>query len=124
MANPGLMKPYVAGAAITKFRIVVFGAADGVVIQAAASTDKLIGVAEAFGAATGERIDIVRTGLADVEYGGGVTRGDLLTADANGKAITAAPAAAANAQIIGRAEVSGVAGDIGSVLIGAGTVQG
>lgn len=124
MANPELIKAYTAGAAIAAHRIVVFGSADGAVIQAAASTDKLIGISEAFGAASGERIDIVRSGLADVEYGGSVTRGDMLTADANGKAVVAAPAAAVNAQVIGRAEVSGVAGDIGSVLICAGTVQG
>ncbi|RIK92482.1 MAG: DUF2190 domain-containing protein [Proteobacteria bacterium] len=124
MSNPGLVKNYLAGAAIAAYRIVKWSDADGKVVQAAASTDALIGVADNLGIASGARGDIIRSGLAEVEYGGNVTRGDWLTADADGKAVAAAPAAGVNANVIGRAEVSGVAGDIGLVAIAPGRIQG
>lgn len=125
MSNPDLIKNYDAGAAIAPYRIAKFGASDGEVVQAAAAGDALMGVVISPRAReTGDRVDVVRSGLAPVEYGGNVTRGDLLTSDANGAAITAAPSAGANMRVIGTAEVSGVAGDIGEVMIGAGEVQG
>ena len=115
---------YTAEAAIAAHRIVKPGATDGSVLQAAAATDALIGVTEGLAPEAGERVDTVKSGIADVEYGGAVTRGQLLTADADGKAVAAAPAAGANVRIIGVAEVSGVAGDIGQVLIAPGLMQG
>lgn len=113
MNNPGLIKTFVAGAAVAAYRIVKFGASDSAVLQAAASTDAPIGVTGILGAASGERVDVILSGVAEVEYGGTITRGALITADANGKAV----AASAGNQIIGRAMVSGVSGDIGSVLL-------
>ena len=113
--NPILTKSYDAEAAITARRIVKFGAADYGVVQGAANTDALIGVADLGADAAGDRVDVHRGGLADVEYGGNVTRGDLLTTDGNGRAITAV--AGAGVRAIGVAEVSGVLGDIGKVLI-------
>lgn len=125
MANEGLVKTYTASAAIVKHRIVTHGSGDRVATQAAASTGLLIGVSDSIGAAAaGDPVDIIRSGIANVEYGGTVTRGQKLTADASGRAITAAPAAGVNAQIIGVAEVSGVVGDIGKVFIAPGAVQG
>ncbi len=114
MNNPGLIKSFNAPAAILATRIVKFGASDTDAAQAAAATDALIGVSVALvPALAGERIDIVMTGVTEVEYGGAVTRGDLLTADASGRAIVAA----INQNVIGMAMVSGVLGDIGSVLL-------
>lgn len=121
--NPDLIKSYDAGAAVTARRIVKFSA-DGVVIHGAAATDSLVGVTGQLDAASGDRVDVTRTGMALVEFGGNVTRGDKLTSDANGKAVTAAPATGVNNQIIGIAEVSGVDGDIGSLLISPSTMQG
>lgn len=114
-----------AGGAISAYRIVKHGSADGAVVQAAASTDFLIGVLDnVAAAASGDRCEVNRAGVAEVEYGGNVTRGNPLTSDANGKAVAAAPGAGTNAYIIGFAEVSGVDGDIGSVLIAPGRIQG
>lgn len=125
MANEGLVKTYIAGAAIVKHRIVKHGSGDRAAVQAAAATDLLLGVSDSLGAdASGDPCDVIRSGIANVEYGGNVTRGQKLTADADGKAVAAAPAAGANAQIIGIAEVSGVSGDIGKVLIVPSTMQG
>lgn len=125
MRNEILNKNYTAEGAIGAYRIVKFGAADGGVVAAAAATDKLIGVNDRIAfAASGDRGDIVRVGIAEVEYGGTVAAGDLLTSDASGRAVVAAPATGANARIIGIAEVAGVVGDIGSMLIAPGVMQG
>lgn len=124
MASTLLNRNYTAGAAIAAFRIVKPGAADGEVVQAAAAADALMGVCESVGPASGERCDIVKVGIADVEFGGTVARGAPVTADANGKAVAAAPAAGSNVRIIGFAEVSAVAGDIAPVLIAPGVMQG
>lgn len=123
MRNEGLAKTLIAGAAVAARRIVKFGAGDTAVLQAAAATDLSIGVAD-LGASSGEYCDVIIDGIAQVEYGGNVTRGDKLTADADGKAVTAAPAAGVNAQIIGIAMLSGVSGDIGSVRIAPSVMQG
>lgn len=124
MASTLLNRNYAAAAAIAAFRIVKPGAADGEVLQAAAATDALMGVCESVGPATGERCDIVKVGIADVEFGGPVTRGGPVTSDATGRAIAAAPAAGSNVRVIGYAEVSAVAGDIAPVLIAPGVMQG
>jgi hypothetical protein len=113
---------YTAEGAIAPFRIVKFGTSDGNVLQASSSADKLIGVSLPVGAnsfAALERLDICRAGLTEVEYGGQVTRGDRLTADANGKAIaiTDAMLVAGVVNSIGVAESSGVLGDIGDVFL-------
>jgi len=125
MANPELIKSFIAEAAVNPFRIVKLGAADGQVVQGAAATDALIGVADSLGQTTiADRVDVIMSGIADVEFGGAVTRGALITADANGKAVVAAPAAGVNNRIIGFALVSGVLGDIGSIMVEQGSIQG
>lgn len=140
----GLTKNFVAEATINPYRIVRFGTNDNAVLQAAAATDSILGVAKVpqgqysraiqTGAlppalpvvtiASGFQVDVVLGGIAEVEYGGTVARGDLLTTDANGKAIKAVPAAGSNNRTLGLATISGVAGDIGCVLISPGSIQG
>ncbi|MDP2805450.1 MAG: DUF2190 family protein [Gallionellaceae bacterium] len=124
MSNANLVKNFKAEAAIAAFTIVKHGAADGQVLTAAAVADKLFGVSTDIPAAINERCDVILGGLADVLYGGAVTRGDLLTSDASGRAVAAAPAAGTNNRIIGMAVVSGVLGDIGQVDINQGMMQG
>lgn len=124
MAVSLLNRNYTAGGAIAAFRIVKCGSNDGEVVQAAAATDLLMGVTESVGPASGERCDIVKAGVADVEFGGTVTRGAALTSDASGRAVAAAPAAGSNVRIIGFAEVSAVSGDIAPVLISPCVMQG
>ncbi len=134
MNNPALIKNFKAEAAIAAYRIVKFGADDSSVLQSAAATDSMFGVCGPLAGELGKRVDITLTGVAEVEYGAAVTRGDRLTADASGRAIpvtrhthteNTAAAYAQNATtgagtgsvIIGIAMVSGVLGDIGSVNI-------
>ena len=124
MGNPTLIKNYIAEGDIEAYRIVKFGTADERVVQAGASTDLIMGVNAELPVVAGERVDVVRAGLADVEFGGTVARGQPVTADADGKAVVAAPAAGVNAHIVGFSEVNAVAGDIAPVLLARGVLQG
>lgn len=110
---PGLTLAYKATAAIAARTIVKYGAADGSAVPAAAAADALLGVSTDIPSAVGETVDVVRSGVTPVLYGGPVARGDALTANAAGAAVKAA----AGNQVIGYAEVSGVAGDIGSLHV-------
>jgi hypothetical protein len=121
MKTPGLTKNYTSDAAIPARRIVKYGSADGHVNLAAVSTDYLMGVSDLGCTAAGDRVDIILGGIAYVEYGGTVTRGQPLTSDLSGKAIEALSliggGGAPYVYFIGFAEVSGVSGDIGAVRI-------
>jgi hypothetical protein len=121
--NAEFNKGFIAGGAIAAKRLVKFGAADNTVVQSAAVADFSIGVSD-LAAASAEHVTVVMGGIAIVEYGGAVTRGAILTTDATGKAVVAAPAAGVNNRTIGIAMVSGVSGDLGSVLLQPGTFQG
>nr|WP_320132338.1 capsid cement protein [uncultured Holophaga sp.] len=125
MANRDLVKSYTAEADLDICLFVKPGAADYGMLPAAAATDAIIGVTGPVVAAdSGESVDVIHGGIADLQLGGTVTRGDLLTADASGKGVTAAPATGANARYGAVALVSGVSGDIIPVLITLGSIQG
>lgn len=121
----GTIKNCTAAAVVEPRRIVKFGATEGEVLKAAASTDLLLGVTGPRGAdAVGDRLDVCLGGIHDVDFGGTIAQGAFVTSDANGKAVAAAPGAGVNAVIIGQAMVPGVDGDIGSIKIVPGRIQG
>lgn len=122
MNIPGLITPFTATAAIGAYLIAAHGAADGAAVQADDGSTMMLGVTTDIPAAAGETVDVVRSGPASVTFGGNVTRGAPLTADANGRAIAVALPAEADTFIVGYAEVSGVAGDIASVLVAPGFI--
>ena len=111
--------PFKAGAAVAKHKIVKPGAADDRVVQAADAGDKIIGVTDRPAAAAGDPVDVAVIGEVPVECGAAVTRGDLLTSDANGKAV---PTTTAGNAVLGRALRSGADGDIIPVLLSLGSV--
>jgi len=123
--NQIVVKNYVAGAALVDNQLVKFGASDDVVVPATAAADFVLGVVDQTnGAATGKRVDVVLFGVSDVKAGAAITRGALLTSDANGLAVPAAPAAGANARIIGVALSSMASGDIMPAFINPCSMQG
>lgn len=124
MTNPMLTKNYRAEAAVAKRRIVKLGAADGAVVVGAAATDLIFGVSAEIDAAITERVDVHVVGVAEVEFGGTVTRGAAVTTDATGRAVAAAPGAGVNNRIIGFALVSAVVGDVAPVLLSQSVMQG
>lgn len=124
MSNIVLAKGFLAGAAIAAYRIVKFSAVD-TVIQGAAASDSLIGVVSEVAPASGERCEVILSGVAFVEAGAAVTVGSLITSDATGRGIAAAPASGVNARHVGVAlEAAAAAGDVIRVLLSQGSVQG
>jgi hypothetical protein len=113
MANPGLIKQYRCTTEIQPHRIVEFGAADFLVTTATSAGTGGIGVSDSMGSNASNRIDVLRSGLADVMYGGTVTRGQPLTNDTQGRAV----AATGSDRVVGVAEISGASGDIGLVFL-------
>jgi hypothetical protein len=106
----GLVSAYTAGADIEEYRFI--SVTDDYTVTHATATSYIIGVSEGR-AKSGERIDVLHSGIAEVMAGtGGVTAGGAVESDANGKAVTLDDGIFA-----GIALEAGAAGDIISILI-------
>lgn len=114
-----LQKTYFAGAAVAANRIVKPGADNTKVVVGAAATDKLIGISDNLGGASGDSIDVILDGIALVKAGGTVAMGDLITSDGTGQGI--ATVTAGN-RWIGVAMEDAVAGDLFGVRIAPGLI--
>jgi hypothetical protein len=122
--HPGFTKTFNTGGAVAKRRVVKFSA-DGVVVQSAAAADLHVGVSDmSFDIASGARADVRMSGVAEVDAGGACTRGQLATADANGKAVDIAPGAGANVRAFGMFMTSAVNGDVVDVFLFPSRPQG
>jgi hypothetical protein len=118
-----LEKVFSAGGTIALGQLAKFVTDDNTVVVAAAATDAIIGVAM-HAATSGQDVTVQLLGIADVKTEGTITRGDLVTSNANGNGVAAAPSAGTNNGVIGRAMQSGVTGDIIAVALNIGTTQG
>lgn len=115
--DPLIIKAYTAGAPIGAALLVAAAAAAGAVTLATDPAKPILGVSQhQLNVPAGATVDVVRAGLVPVVYGGNVRAGYLLTCDAQGRAIEA-DLVAGTGFIVGTAEVPGVAGDIGAVLL-------
>ena len=124
MNHFGLVKNFTALALMASYRIAGYGADEGQAAQATGD-EPYLGVTGVRGAAAANsRIDVYMDQIRDIEFGGVVAYGDWLTSDADGKAITAAPAADAQMNVIGRAMTAGVAGSIGKAHINPQQITG
>ncbi len=120
-----IVKNFTASGAIGHRRLVKFTANDGEVALATAATDAIAGVTDfPSGAASGERIDVVLFGQAEVVAGGNLAPGALFTAGAGGVAVAAAPAAGVNASTGGIVLAGAVSGDFVRALVQRGSIQG
>lgn len=118
-------RTFVCSGAIGHRRQVKYTGNDGEVALATSPTDIIAGVTDFPGGAKDkERIDVVLFGPAEIELGGTVGPGAGVTADANGKAVAAAPAAGVNHFILGRVLVNAVAGDIAKAFVNPHRIQG
>lgn len=118
---------YLAGGTIAAFTIVKKGSDDNTVVAASAATDKVMGVTAGpttNTSATGDRVDVITGGYAEVLAGGSFVAGDLLMADSNGKAIVATASAGSNVRIIGMAMKDGASGDIVKITVSPSIYQG
>lgn len=114
----GLVKKFTASGAIAAYSIVKFGTSDGVVIQAAAAGDNLVGVTTRVAVQANDSCDVVLSGIASVKAAGTIARGAKVTTNAAGLAV----AAAAGNNAIGIAHASAAAGDIIPVQIQPGII--
>ncbi|MFB2553345.1 hypothetical protein [Ensifer soli] len=116
---------FVASGAIGHRRLVKFTSNDGEVALATAATDLVIGVTDfPNGAVSGGRVDVVMFGPTEVDVGGTITPGAYFVADANGKAVAAAPATGVNNNVGGRLSVNGADGDIARCFVNPVRIQG
>ena len=122
--SPFITKSFAVGAATEPYRLVkMTGEAE--VEHAASSSDTIIGATtEVSVDEAGGRQDVHMLGIVEVEYGASVDRGDFVTSDADGKAVTANPSGGDNETVAGIALAGGVDGDIGSVLLNQSQIQG
>lgn len=121
--NPLLIKTFKATGTINKNNIVKFGSNDDEVVEAAAATDLVIGVAvEA--AVSGGRVDVILFGIAQVVAGGTITRGNMVVSSASGTAVQQAAASGVNNIVLGQAIDSAVSGDEFRVKVNPGYLQG
>ena len=114
MSQPTHIKSFIAPAAIAGRLLVTFGSADHEVVAASAVSDTLLGVSEQIGSRDNDRVDVIIGGICEVSCGGNITRGDILTANASGQAVTSG---AGTDRIAGIAMQNGVAGDVIDILI-------
>jgi hypothetical protein len=117
MRNHILEKTFVPAAAIAGNRIVKHDASDNTVVTSALATDEHLGVSTFVGADPANQdntVDVVLMGIAEVKLGGTVTRGDKLTSDAYGRAITATTE---GQRVVGIAMKSGIVDDIQPVFL-------
>lgn len=114
-----LARSRVALVAIGAYLIVKAGAGTNDATLSTAATDKHLGTADELDTPVGDMVDINIAPIGLVKLGGTVAAGDLLTSDANGKAI--ATTTAGN-RYIGIAEQAGVANDVISYLRAPGLI--
>ena len=122
--NPGFSKPYIADTDIAPYLVLKSGSVDGNVALATTTTDKLKGVSENVQVAAGQTVDVVTSGIVNVTAGGTIADGDWLTVNGSSQVVTAAPSAGANVQIVGKALVSAVSGDIFPIFVQLSVLQG
>lgn len=92
------------------FRVVKFGADDQHVDKSSAAGDKNIGISQNAPAAIDDPVEVaINGGGAKAQCGGNITRGDLLTSDANGKLVATTTG---DDNIVAQAMASGVLDDI------------
>jgi hypothetical protein len=108
-----------AAADVEPYRIAAYDDVEGEFTQAGGpSAAPLMGLTGHLGAVGGTVCDVIRSGPAELEYGGAVAFGDPLTADIAGRGVKAQP----GEPFIARADEAGDAGTVGRVFIERGHV--
>ncbi|HWE50477.1 MAG TPA: hypothetical protein VG273_11830 [Bryobacteraceae bacterium] len=126
-AGPNLTKQYRIedAAGVGQFLAVVCGANDGGCKKpTGANAAGFLGVTREAQPNQNKGVPVDKAGIVRVKFGGTIARGDRLAINGNTgdvksveAQITAAPGTAAVVNVIGMAEISGVAGDLGLMFI-------
>jgi hypothetical protein len=123
-ATSGIEKSVKCTAAVAAWTQAKPGADDDTFSTAAAVGDSIVGVFQHATTNAGDEVRVMLTGIIRIKLGGSVTRGALLTTDASGQGVAAAPAAGVNNSVIGRALASGGSGGILPFLLSQGQIKG
>lgn len=118
MAFTGSSLPKKADGDVSPFRFTTVSTTRGSMKQAAGGTTPIIGSSPDTFTKSGDVVESFIEKVPPIEYGGNVTAGAPLTANADGKAIVAS----AGDYIGGYAIHAGVAGDIGEYLHAPGKI--
>ena len=103
---------YPTAQALGARKLVCFNA-EGKLIQATSSNDKIIGASADIDIKEGSMADVVHLGATKIQFGATISAGDFITSDENG----CAKVAAQGENIVGFALEAGVSGDIKTVVI-------
>jgi hypothetical protein len=119
--SDSITMPLIAEAAVTANRFVIFGTADAQVDMPGNDNDPILGVALNT-AAIGEVVDVQITGVAKVQAGGSVSRGNLVACeDVTGRALAITVGATTGDQRVGGKALSDADDeDFVSVLLAGG----
>ena len=99
---------------IATYSLVTLGRGDGEVTTASSCSDVLVGIASPIKSAKSGEATIIIGGIATTVSGGNISRGDALTANADGHAITST---SGTDRIVGLALQPAMSGDHIQVLI-------
>lgn len=97
MHNPVLIKSFEAGSDIGGHHFVVVQA-DGTVAQASDGSKPILGVIDRTGASSGQTVDVVLLGVAEVEAAGAISAGTEVTVNEHGQAVTVSATAASGSE--------------------------
>ena len=84
----GKIDAFTTGGAIRRYRITKWSTAADNTILEADSEEVSNGISTEAASTSGDVIKIQRDGIAKVEAGGSITRGDFINSDADGKAVS------------------------------------
>lgn len=108
-----LVSAFIAAVDIPAHRFITTGAVKDDIAIASANNQTSLGVSGDVDVPAGQHVDVVMDGIAHVEFAGTIARGADVTANTDGKAVTAATGNV----VFGTALEAGVAGDICAVTI-------
>jgi hypothetical protein len=89
MQNMGLIKTFQTAETIEPRKVVTFGDGNRKAAKASAANQALIGVTNDIGSEKTGRVDVIMSGIVLVKAGAELTRGQRLTANANGDVVPA-----------------------------------
>jgi hypothetical protein len=117
MRTETLIKTFHAPAAVAGYTLVTFAAGVNTVETADNVADPILGLTTSVGSQGNGRCDVIVGGVSEARIGGTVTKGEVLTTDATGRAITATQT---TDRVLGMAMADAVIGDIASILVAQG----
>lgn len=97
MHNPVLIKSFEAGSDIGGHHFVVVQA-DGTVAQASDGSKPILGVIDRTGASSGQTVDVILLGVAEVEAAGAISAGTEVTVNDKGQAVAVSAASGSETQ--------------------------